>query len=371
LTKSNPVNRRTVLAGSIAGATLGTASLAAPALAQGNRTLNLVMGWPHDFPGLASIAYNWAKYLDELSDGELKVKVHAAGELVGAVEIWDAVGSGAADCYHGNPNWLAAKWQPANFFCVIPFGLTAVEQNAWLYHGGGLALQQEIWRKKFNVMPFPAGETGQQWGGWFNKEINDLDDFRGVTIRATGVTAEVYRRAGASPAVIVGHEIFQALQSGAIDAAELVGPWLDMANGIHQHAKYYYTPGWQEPTSSGEIGINLDLFDSLSPRHQKIMERAAQAAKIVNIGEMPFYNAEFFEKLVGEHGVQVRTFPDDVLAVLAEQSAKLAEELGDTDDDSRKIYESWKPYRDRALRYSVQADLPAFQARKLAIEAGF
>lgn len=356
----------------IAGAGIAGASvLSTPAVAQNKRQLNMVMAWPHNFPGLASIAYNWAQYVEELSDGELTVKVHAAGELVGPFEIWDAVGVGAADCYHGNANWLASKWQGANFFCVIPFGLTPLEHAGWVYHGGAMELQQEIWRKKFNVVPFPAGNTGQQWGGWFNKEINDLNSFQGITMRATGITAEIYRRAGASPVVIAAQEVLQALQTGTIDAAEIVGPWLDMGNGIHEHGRYYYTPGWQEPGSAGEVGINAELFDSLPERHQLVMQRAAQAANVVNLGEWPYYHAQFLQTLIKEHDVDIRVFPDDVLKVLAKESAKLAEEIGDTDDDTRRVYESWKSYRDDALTYSVHADLPAYRARKIAIDNGY
>lgn len=364
------LNRRTLIKGGLGAGALGVASGAVPtpAVAQNRRQLTMVMGWPHNFPGLASIAYNWAKYIEELSDGELTAKVHAAGELVGGLEIWDAVGSGSADCYHGVPNWLSSKWQGANFFAVIPFGLNALEHSGWMYHGGGQELHQEIWRKRFNIVPFSAGATGQQWGGWFNREITDLDALRGVTIRSTGITAEVYQRAGATPAVIAPQEVFQALQTGAIDAAELVGPWLDMANGIHEHGQFYYTPGWQEPSSAGEVGLNADLFDELSPKHKLVVERAAQAAHAVNLGEWSYYNAQSFEKLRTEHNVNVKIFPDDVIEVLARESEGLMDELGQADEDSQKVYASWKPYRDMALRYSVHADLPVFQSRKIALE---
>lgn len=142
--RRSTINRRQFVTGGVAAAGLAGATLATPAFAQKKRQLTMVMGWPHNFPGLASIAYNWSKYVEELSDGELTVKVNAAGELVGASEIWDAVGSGAADCYHGVPNWVASKWQGANFFAVIPFGLNALEHAGWMYHGGGQQLHHRI-----------------------------------------------------------------------------------------------------------------------------------------------------------------------------------------------------------------------------------
>ncbi len=362
MTKSR-IGRR----GFIAGAAAGTATLATPALSQNRRQLNMVMSWPHNFPGLASIAYNFRDIVQQLSDNEITVRVHAAGELVAAFEVFDAVSSGAADVYHGPPIFLVQKWPAATFFGLVPFGLTAHEHVGWMYHGGGQALQHAEYRQRFGIVPFTAGQTGVQMAGWFNREIRSLDDFRGVRMRILGTAGEVMRRAGASPVTIPPQEIFQALQGRTIDATELCCAWLDAGNGFQRVAKNYYTPGWQEPNSAGEIGINARLFDGLSNRHKAIVERAAQAANSINMGEWPRFNSEFMRTLIREHQVVVRTYPDDVVLALARASKDVVEELGTRDESSRRIWASWKPYRDMVSEYSVQVELPMLQARRIAL----
>lgn len=360
--------RHSAVAG--AGAAATAVGLATPALAQGKRELTMVMAWPHNFPGLASIAYNFAKFVEELSDGQITIKVNAAGELVGALEVFDAVGQGTADVYHAGVSFLASKWQPCAFYGLVPFGLNVMEHCGWMYYGGGQELQQKIYRDMFNLIPFTCGQTGTQMAGWFNKEINSLTDFQGVKMRSSGIAGEVMRRVGASAVMIPPQEIFTSLQSGAIDATELCCAWLDIANGFHQHTKYYYTPGWQEVNSAGEIGINADLFDSFTPLQKKIMQHAAQSANSMNIGEWPYFNAKAMETLRTEHKVDVRSYPDDVLIALAKTSQEVMAELGQTDDYAKETYASWKAYRDEAIQYSALVDYPTYRARKLAFENG-
>jgi TRAP-type mannitol/chloroaromatic compound transport system substrate-binding protein len=369
-TKMKIDRRRFFKATAATGAAALTGAIAAPALASGKRELSMVMAWPHNFPGLASIAYNFAKFVEELSDGEITIKVNAAGELVGAFEIFDAVGQGTADCYHGSPMFMAGKWQAATFFGLVPFGLNAMEHCAWMYHGGGQELQNKAYRDLFNLQAFTCGQTGTQMAGWFNKEINSLDDFQGVKMRSSGIAGEVMRRVGASAVMIPPQEIFTSLQSGAIDATELCCAWLDSANGFNQYAKYYYTPGWQEVNSAGEIGINAELFDSLTPHQQKIMQHAAQSANSINIGEWPYFNAKAMQNLRKEKGVDVRSYPDDVIVALAKTSVDVVAELADSDAYAKEIYASWKAYRDEAMEYSALVDYPMYNARKLAFDAG-
>lgn len=364
------MQRRSFLKGSLAagaGTAVATGAFPAPAISQGKRQLNMVMAWPHNFPGLASIAYNYAQYVEELSGGKITIKVNAAGEMVGSFEIFDAVGSGAADLYHGPALFLVSKWPAATFFSVIPFGLTALEHCAWMYHGGGQDLQHEAYRDLFNLVPYTCGHTGIQMAGWFNKEINNLDDFRGITMRNPGLGGETMRRVGASAVMIAPQEIFQALQAGTVDATELCCAWLDSANGFQQHAKYYYTPGWQEPNSAGEIGVNADLFDSLDDTEKKIMERAAAAANAVNLAEWPYYNAQYMQQLVDEHAVEVRNYPTDVIEALAAAAQEVTAELSESDAYAKKIYESWKPWRDRAIAYSALVEAPLYDARRTVL----
>ena len=189
-------------------------------------------------------------------------------------------------------------------------------------------------------------------------------------MRSSGIAGEVMRRVGASAVMIPPQEIFTSLQSGAIDATELCCAWLDSANGFNQYAKYYYTPGWQEVNSAGEIGINAELFDSLTPHQQKIIQHAAQSANSINIGEWPYFNAKAMQNLRKEKGVDVRSYPDDVIVALAKTSVDVVAELADSDAYAKEIYASWKAYRDEAMEYSALVDYPMYNARKLAFDAG-
>lgn len=346
------------------------ASLATPAIAQGRRRLTMVMSWPHNFPGLASIASGFARSLETITEGKLTVRVHAAGELVGPFEVFDAVAQRSADLYHSTPTYLVSKWQAASFFGFVPFGLTVAEHCGWMYFGGGQELQHRIWRKRFGLVPFTCGQTGIQMAGWFTREIRNLDDFRGIKMRIVGLAGEVMRRVGAAAVTVPPQEIFAAFRAGTIDATELCCAWLDAANGFHQVARYYYTPGWQEVNSTGEIGMNAALFDELSPAMRGAVEICARAVNAVNIGEWPYHNARALRALEREHGVQVRSFPDDVVAALARASAEVVARIGGSDEDAREVYASWKAVRDEAMAYSVKVELPMYHARRIALEAG-
>ena len=210
------------------------------------RELKMVTTWPKDFPGLGTMAERTAQFITEMSGGALRVKVYAAGELVSAFESFDAVSTGAADLYHGAEYYWVGKAKAYPFFTAVPFGMTAVEIMAWTEFGGGHELWDEL-AAQFNIKPFIAGNTGHQMGGWYKEPINSLEDLRGRKIRMPGLGGEVLRRVGASAVAISGGEIYQALQSGAIDGTEWVGPWNDLAFGFYREAKYYYWPGFHEP----------------------------------------------------------------------------------------------------------------------------
>jgi len=218
-------------------------SVSSPAVLRKKRTLKLLTSWPKNFPGLGTAPEHIAKNIAEATDGALNIKVYAAGELVGAFDVFDAVSTGAADMYHSAEYYWQGKSQAFNFFTTVPFGLTADEQMAWIYYGGG----QELWDElsaRFNLKPWMAGNSGVQMGGWFRKEINKLEDFKGLKMRMPGLGGEVIRRLGAAAVALSGGDIFTSLQSGNIDATEWVGPWNDLAMGFYQVTKYYYWPGF-------------------------------------------------------------------------------------------------------------------------------
>lgn len=305
------------------------------------RELKMVTTWPKDFPGLGTMAERTAQFISDMSGGALTCRVFAAGELVGAFEAFDAVASGAADLYHGAEYYWVGKSKAYPFFTAVPFGMTATEIMAWTEFGGGQALWDEL-SARFNIKPFIAGNTGHQMGGWYKKPINSLEDMRGLKIRMPGVGGEVLRRIGASAIAIPGGEIYQALQSGAIDATEWVGPWNDQAFGFYREAKYYYWPGFHEPGGQLGVGVNLALWKAMTAQEQAILQGACQRANHLSIAEYGHYNAVALEQLVKLHGVELRKMPDDVMAALARESKVVLEEIAASDDISRRIFESYK-----------------------------
>jgi TRAP-type mannitol/chloroaromatic compound transport system substrate-binding protein len=221
--------------------------------------------------------------------------------------------------------------------------MLADEFNAWIYHGGGMALWREAYAAQ-NVVPFLAGNTGPQMGGWFNREIRSLADVVGLKMRIPGLGGEVMNRAGALPVNLPGSEIFTALQTGAIDATEWVGPYNDMAFGLHQAATYYYYPGWQEPSGALELLVSADAFASLSPELQQIVATACMAEADYVLAEFNTRNNQALRTLVDEHGVQLRRFPADVLEALRAHSTDVMRALAASDPLIGRIYDSYQSF---------------------------
>ena len=362
------MKRRRFLSGAAQGitvATLGASSFPAPALAKGARTLNMVTTWPRDFPGLGTGARRLAESLTRMSQGRLEVKVFAAGERVPGFESFDAVSGGAADLYHGIEYYWQDRSRAFNFFAALPFGLTAGEMAAWIYHGGG----QELWDELsagFNIKPFQVGNMGVQMGGWFNKQINVINDFKGLKIRMPGLGGEVVKRFGARPVSLPGVKIFPALQSGALDATEWAGPWNDLALGFYKVAKYYYYPGFHEPGTVLSCGMNLKAWESLSPGLKAVVSQAMAAENVYSSAEFKARNAEALETLRKKHRVDLRRFSDDVLRALGQASGAVVSEIGEGGDAlTRRIYESFKTFRKKALSWSHLAEQTFWNARIL------
>ncbi|MDH5611563.1 MAG: TRAP transporter substrate-binding protein, partial [Gammaproteobacteria bacterium] len=259
---------------------VAASSLVAPAVVSAKETIQwkMVTTWPKNFPVLGTSANKLAELIEEMSGGRIKVKVYGGGELVPAMEVFDAVSRGTAQMGHGSAYYWKGKVEEAQFFSTVPFGLNAQEMNAWLYHGGGMELWQETYAP-FGVVPAAAGNTMVQMAGWFNKEINSVEDLKGLKMRIPGLGGEVLRRAGGTPVNLPGAELFTSLKSGAIDATEWVGPYNDLAFGFYKAAKYYYYPGWHEPGTTLEAIINKAALESLPKDLQSIV---MNACKVVN-----------------------------------------------------------------------------------------
>ncbi len=349
----------------LAAGAAGAAALALGAprgRAEPRRELKMVTTWPKNFPGLGTSAENLARLIGEMSNGALRVRVFAAGELVGAFEAFDAVSTGVADMYHGAEYYWQGKSPAFNFFTAVPFGMTARELSAWIYEGGGQALWDEL-SARFRIRAFLATSTGVQMGGWFNREIRQVADLQGLKVRMPGLGGEVLRRLGAAAVALPGSEIFPALSSGAIDASEWVGPWNDQAFGFHQIARYYYWPGFHEPGAGLAAGIRLNVWEELPPWQQQIIRTACAAEVEKSLAAFHHNNARALASLQTEHGVQLRRFPQPVLKELQRVAQEVLEEIAARDPLTKRIYQSFRTNLERMQPWSRIAEEAYLQMR--------
>ncbi|MBE9547954.1 MAG: TRAP transporter substrate-binding protein [Proteobacteria bacterium] len=322
----------------------------------------MVTTWPRDFPGLGTGANRLAEMITRMSGGRLEVKVYGGGELVPPFEIFDAVSNGTAQMGHGAPYYWKGKIPAAQYFAGVPFGFTAQEQNAWIYHGGGLELWRELYAPH-NLRPYPAGNTGVQMGGWFNKEINSVDDLQGLKMRIPGLGGEVLKRAGGTPVNIPGAELFTALQTGTIDATEWVGPYNDLAFGLFRAAKYYYTPGWHEPGTTLEAFVSQSAYDALPNDLQHCVDVACQAANLDMLSEFMARNGTALTSLIQKHDVELRQFPEEVISRLKLMTTEVLAELANTDADSARVYTSWQAFALQVKEWTDVSELGYLKAR--------
>lgn len=299
----------------------------------------LVTTWNPHYPVIGEYADKFAQLVEKLSNGRLKIQVYGGGELVPPFEVFDAVSSGVAECGHGAAYYWAGKIAASQFFTAVPFGMNAQQTNAWFYFGDGLKLWQETYQP-YNITVFPCGNTTGQMGGWFNKEINSVNDFNGLKIRMPGLGGKIVSKLGATTVLSPAAELYTNLERGIIDALEWIAPYHDYLMGFQRIAKYYYYPGWQEPNGALEIIINKSAYDSLSEDLKLIVQNAAKAVND-SIGEMLTKNYEYYEKIKNETNVQFRKFNDDILTALREKSSEVINEIISNDAQSKKVYESY------------------------------
>jgi len=322
----------------------------------------MVTTWPKNFPGMGTAANKLAELIGQMSGGRMEVKVYGAGELVPPFEVFDAVSRGTAEMGHGAAYYWKGKSEAAQFFSAVPFGLTAQEMNGWLYYGGGMELWQELYGQ-FGLVPAPAGNTGVQMGGWFNREINSLADLKGLKMRIPGLGGEVLQRLGGTPVNLPGGELFTSLQSGAIDATEWVGPYNDLAFGLFKATKYYYYPGFHEPGTCLEAMVNKKALEALPKDLQTIVLIACQAVNMDLLSEYTARNPQALEDLVTKHKVDLRVYPTDVLKELRRVSEEVVQEIANKDDFTKKVYASYSKFREQAKRWSDISELAYLKAR--------
>ncbi len=322
----------------------------------------LVTTWPKNLPALGTAPENLAKRVDAMSNGRLKIKVHGAGELVPAFGVFDAVSQGTAQMGHGAAYYWRGKIPVAAVFSTVPFGMTAQEMNGWLEFGGGMELWREVYAP-FGLVPLACGNSGVQMAGWFNKEVNSLRDIKGLKMRIPGLGGEVFQRAGGVAVTMPGSEMFTALQTGAIDATEWVGPYNDLALGLHTVAKYYYYPGWHEPGPTLEAIVNKAAWESLPPDLRAIVETAADATNDEMLAEFTARNNAALKTLVETHGVALRRLPDDVLAEFKKISATVLDELAAGDETSKRVLASYREFAKNVAAYHAISEQAYINAR--------
>ena len=311
----------------------------------------MVTTWPPGFPVLGESCTILAELVDKMSAGRLKIKVYGGGELVPALEAFEAVQSGAADMGSGAAYYWAGKAPATQFFASVPFGMNAQQINAWIMTGGGQALWNELYGQ-FNLVPLLAGNSGVQMGGWFNREINKIEDFKGLKMRMPGLGGKVLERAGGAPVLLAGGEIYTGLERGIIDATEWIGPYHDYKMGFHEIAKYYYAPGWHETGTILEMFINKDRFEELPSDLQAIVRTAAAYVNSWMLAEFETKNSIYLKKLIEEENVDIRKFPDAVLKPLREYTTEILDELTSKDAFSKKVYASYDQFRKQIGNWS-------------------
>ncbi|MBZ8135295.1 TRAP transporter substrate-binding protein [Afifella sp. IM 167] len=356
---THPDRRRFLKGGALAA---GAAALSAPALAQAPIEWTMVTSWPKNLPGPGVSAERIATGIEQASDGRMRVHVRAAGEIVPALGVFDAVAEGTAEMAHTASLFWAGKARVAPLFTAAPFGLTPLEHITWIDHGGGQALWDKLY-EPFGVKPFMAGNTGFQMGGWYTKEIRSLDDFKGLKIRMPGLGGEVARRLGATPVSLGAPDILPALQSGTIDATEFLGPWSDLAMGFYKVAKNYYWPGFHEPNGTGEGLVSLSAWAELPDDLKVIVRHVLAVENIRGLGEAEWENARALRALTEEHGVTLHRFPDDFLGAAKAASTEVFDDLAGEGGVSAEIIESYRAAIARLTPWSKVSEAALLSVR--------
>ncbi len=345
------MDRRSFLKTSAVGGTAAAAgTLAAPAVAQGRTPMVIVSTWPRDFPGLGTSAQRLSALIEDATDGAIAVEYFAAGERVGAFDVFDEVSSGNSQAFHAADYYWLGTHPVFAYVCSVPMGLTALEQNAFIHHMGG----QEIWDEvadEFGLKGWLAGNTGCQPAGWFNTEINSPDDLRGLRMRIPGIGGSMMSKLGVSVVSLPGGQIYEALVSGAIDATEWVGPWNDFYLNLHQAARYYYNPGPQEPGPALSLTMNKSWLTSLPRWQQRAIEACCTLENDRMMAEYNANNGRYLDRLIQDHGIEMREMGDDMFAAFNEASNEVFDEIRQHSDAANRMHEAFLVAREEVGRW--------------------
>lgn len=356
-------SRRQLILGT--GAGLASASLVKPATAATKGKTykwTMVTSWADGLPGLGRGPVYIKENIERMSEGRLIIDVKPAGSLVGALEVFDAVVSGKAQCGHSASYYWNKKHPATQFFTTVPFGLNSMETMGWLKFGGGQQLWDELYAG-FGLKAFPAGNTSVQMGGWFNRRIDNVEDLRGLKMRIPGLGGEVLTQLGVQTVNIAGNKIYDALKSKEIEAAEWVSPYNDLEAKFYEVAQYYYYPGWHEPATTLEFMIKKELFDELPKDLQAIVEQVAYATYTDMLANYSANNTMALATLVQKHNVKMEKFSAQILGSLGKISRDILSAIGQQDKLSQRIYTSYYEFRKQAVWWSKISDEAYASAR--------
>ncbi len=327
---------------------------AAAVITQPTIRWRLISSFPRSLDTIFGAAEVFAQRIHALTDGRFDIRVYPAGEIVPYDQVLESVQKGTVQIGHAASYYFKGKNPALSFDCTVPFGLTSRQQNAWMLHAGGMELMREMF-SDFNIMNFPGGNTGTQMGGWFRKEINSLTDLKGLKMRIPGLGGEVMDRLGVGVELIAGGEVYPALERGAIDAAEWVGPYDDEKLGFHKVARFYYYPGWWEPGPALTFYVNKDEWAKLPKGYQEAISTASTATSLVMQASYDAKNPPAFARLL-EAGVQVRPFPADLMEAAEQFSFELMENEAASNPSYNKIFSAFKEFREQSYRWFSAAE---------------
>jgi TRAP-type mannitol/chloroaromatic compound transport system substrate-binding protein len=338
---------------------------AAPAIhAEQKFQWKMVTSWPPNFPIFQQGAERFAKEVGIMSGGVLNIQTYAGGELVPALQVFDAVSQGSVQMGHSASYYWAGKVPAAQFFTTVPFGMNAQGMNAWLYYGGGIDLWNKIY-KPYNLVALPMGSTGVQMGGWFRKKIGSINDLKGLKMRIPGLGGKVMAKAGVNPVLMAGGEIYTALERGTLDATEWAGPFHDLRLGLYRAAKYYYYPGWHEAGPILELSINRKAWKTLPKDIQLIVKTAAASSNLWMLSEFEARNLEALKTLENKYKVHTYAFPDQVIRNLKAFTKDVLNEEAAKDPTFKKVFTAYEKFRATNDAWNEISEAAYARARKI------
>ena len=336
--------KHTGLAGILAA---GSAPVFAQSAASPEVKWRLASSFPKSLDTIYGGAETISKRVAQVTNNKFQIQVFAAGEIVPAFGVVDAVQQATVECCHTAPYYFFGKDPTFAFGCAVPFGMSARQQNAWMYHGGGMQLMREFY-KGYNITNFPAGNTGAQMGGFFRKELKSVADMKGLKMRIGGFAGTVLQKLGVVPQQIPGGDIYPALEKGTIDAAEWVGPYDDEKLGLYKVAKYYYYPGWWEGGPELDLFVNIAAWEKLPKDYQGALEAACYEANVDMVAKYDALNPPALRRLVAG-GVQLRPFPREIMQASYKAATEVFDETSAKNAAFKKVFEPWRRFRDEEI----------------------